>query len=234
MTSATRGGRRCSRTLTKRPPRASRVRHGNTCARSLTVDELRFVPSRCREVNDVKRIARLIVLFLAAWIIGGVPAARAAAPDHGKRVVGYFAGWSVDRFSATKIRGELLTHVNYAFAVIDKNSECAARDPKHAVKGFAQLRELKEKHPHLKTLISVGGWTDSGGFYDTARTPETRETFARSAAAFAKRHGFDGVDIDWEYPGGGGHDKGKGGPEDTKNFTALLAELRKHLDAQGV
>ncbi|MEA2708959.1 MAG: chitinase [Phycisphaerales bacterium] len=158
----------------------------------------------------------------------------AAPPAHGKRVIGYYAGWSVDRFPATKIRGDLLTHVNYAFAIIDKDHECVARDPKHAEKGFAQLRELKAKYPHLKTLISVGGWTDSTGFYDTAKTAESREKFAKSAAAFAKMNGFDGVDIDWEYPGGGGNDKGMGGPEDTKNFTALLTELRKQLDAQGI
>jgi chitinase len=41
------------------------------------------------------------------------------------------------------------------------------------------------------------------------------------------------VDIDWEYPGGGGLDKTKGRPEDTQNFTALLAELRRQLDEQG-
>jgi chitinase len=188
------------------------------------------------------------VIVLSALLLAGISAvapapARAAAaaapatsatPAHGKRVIGYYAGWSAERFPATKIRGELLTHVNYAFAVIDKDNQCQPRDPKHAERGFAQLRELKKKHPHLRTLISVGGWTDSGGFYEMAKTPQTRATFATSAAAFAKRHGFDGVDIDWEYPGGGGHDKGKGGPEDTPNFTALMAELRKQLDAQGM
>jgi chitinase len=127
----------------------------------------------------------------------------------------------------------LLTHVNYAFAVINDAHECVPRNPKVAEKGFEQLRQLKAKHPHLKTLISVGGWTDSTGFYATARTAESRATFAKSAAAFANKNGFDGVDIDWEYPGGGGNDKGLGGPEDTSNFTTLLAELRKALDAQG-
>ena len=159
--------------------------------------------------------------------------ALAAPPAHGKRVIGYYAGWSVDRFPATQIRAEMLTHVNYAFAKITDQHECIPRDPDKAERGFAQLRTLKEKHPHLKTLISVGGWTDSTGFYETARTPASRETFARSAAAFAKQHGFDGVDIDWEYPGGGGADKGLGSPHDTPNFTALLGELRKQLDVQG-
>ena len=174
---------------------------------------------------------RTIALALTMLVVA-LSSSDAAATTPGQRVVGYYAGWSVERFPATKIRGELLTHVNYAFAVIDTDNQCVARNPKLAEAGFAQLRELKQKYPHLKTLISVGGWTDSTGFYDTAKTPKTRETFAKSAAAFAKKNGFDGVDIDWEYPGGGGNDKGKGGPEDTKNFTALLTELRKQLDAQ--
>ena len=41
------------------------------------------------------------------------------------------------------------------------------------------------------------------------------------------------MDIDWEYPGGGGMDKTKGRPEDTKNFTSLLTHLRAQLDAIG-
>jgi chitinase len=186
-------------------------------------------------VNVARKTIAFVGLFLVAVLVSLLARDVAAAPPaHGKRVIGYYAGWSADRYPATKIPGELLTHVNYAFAVIDKDNQCVARNPKVAEQGFAQLRELKKKHPHLRTLISIGGWTDSTGFYDMAKTPQTRETFAKSAAAFARRHGFDGVDIDWEYPGGGGNDKGLGGPEDTPNFTALLKELRKQLDAQGM
>jgi chitinase len=173
--------------------------------------------------------AMLLLLFTHSTAHAAAPAPATA---HSPRVVGYYAGWSAERFPATKIRGELLTHVNYAFAIIDKDNQCVARNPKLAEAGFAQLRELKQKFPQLKTLISVGGWTDSTGFYDTAKTATARETFAKSAAAFANTNDFDGVDIDWEYPGGGGNDKGKGGPEDTKNFTSLLTERRKQLDAQ--
>jgi chitinase len=81
--------------------------------------------------------------------------------------------------------------------------------------------------------VSVGGWADSGPFSDAALTARSRETFARSCADFVRENGFDGVDIDWEYPGGGGMDKTKGRPEDTPNFTLLLAELRGRLDALG-
>jgi chitinase len=147
-----------------------------------------------------------------------------------KRVVGYFAEWT--KYSADQIPADLLTHINYAFAVI-KDGECSINNGDAANEKMAQLRAFKQKHPQVQTLISVGGWTDSGSFSDAALTDASREKFARSCAAFARAHGFDGVDIDWEYPTGGGLEKDKGRPEDTKNFTLLLAELRKQLDAQG-
>src|SRR5205823_5679300 len=95
------------------------------------------------------------------------------------------------------------------------------------------LQKLKQKHPHLKTLISVGGWTLSGPFSDAALTEKSRSKLAKSCVAFMLRYGFDGVDIDWEYPGGGGLPGNKSRVEDRQNFTLLLAELRRQLDEQG-
>ena len=149
----------------------------------------------------------------------------------GKRIVGYFAEWS-KHYGVANIPADKVTHVNYAFAVI-RDGECAMKDNLAAGRHFPLLQTLKRKHPHLRTLVSVGGWTDSGPFSDAALTAEAREKFARSCAAFVKQHGFDGVDIDWEYPGGGGMDKSKGRPEDTRNFTFLLQDLRRALDQQG-
>jgi chitinase len=183
---------------------------------------------------SVARNGYLLGLLIISWFASAASAAPASAPRaRNQRVIGYYAGWSVERFPATQIRGDLLTHVNYAFAIIDKDNQCVPRNPKLAEKGFAQLRELKQKYPHLKTLISVGGWTDSTGFYDTAKTREDARDLrqvrrrVREAERFRWRRHRLGI------PGGGGNDKGKGGPEDTKNFTALLTELRKQLDAQG-
>jgi chitinase len=66
-----------------------------------------------------------------------------------------------------------------------------------------------------------------------AFTDQGRKKFAASCATFISKFGFDGVDIDWEYPCGGGMDPTKGRPEDRQTFTLLLAELRSQLDAQG-
>jgi len=170
---------------------------------------------------------------------------RSEAPSaHERRVVAYFAGWTTMRVA--DIPADSLSHVIYAFAqIID--GRCALRDAAMALEEpypddppgvtysgkFRQLQVLKRKHPHLRTLVSVGGWNDSPPFSDAALTDASRQKFARSCAEFVNRYGFDGIDIDWEYPAGGGRDPDKSRPEDTRNFTLLLKELRRQLDEQG-
>lgn len=122
-----------------------------------------------------------------------------------------------------------LTRINYAFANI-KNGEIVEGFP-HDAENFAVLNALKRNSPALKILISVGGWTWSGGFSDAALTPHSRDRFISSAVRFIERHKLDGVDIDWEYPG----QPGNGNtfrPEDKRNYTLLLAELRQRLDRE--
>ncbi|MGV9269390.1 glycosyl hydrolase family 18 protein [Kitasatospora sp. NPDC003701] len=114
---------------------------------------------------------------------------------------------------------------------------------------FNQLKKLKAKNPNLKILISLGGWTYSKYFSAAAATDASRKKLVSSCIdMFIKGnlptdagYGgpgsaagiFDGVDIDWEYPGGGGHTGNLESPNDKQNFTLLLKELREQLDAQG-
>ena len=184
-----------------------------------------------------------LVFFLGesaipCWRVG---LTKAAEP----KIVGYFAEWSVYQrnYRAAEIPAGKLTHLNYAFAKI-VDGECTTVDSFAAiekaysddprVKGsFQQLSKLKKKHPHLRTLISVGGWTLSGPFSDVALTADSRAKFAKSCVVFMKKYGFDGVDIDWEYPVGGGMEGNGNRADDKPNYTLLLAELRKQLDAAG-
>ncbi|GAA1972465.1 glycosyl hydrolase family 18 protein [Kitasatospora viridis] len=114
---------------------------------------------------------------------------------------------------------------------------------------FNQLKELKAKNPNLKILLSIGGWTYSKYFSDAAATDASRKALVSSCIdMFIKGnlpsdagYGgpgtgagiFDGFDIDWEYPGGGGHTGNHSSPNDKQDYTALLAEFRSELDAQG-
>lgn len=96
---------------------------------------------------------------------------------------------------------------------------------------FKQLLKLKKNHPHLKTFISVGGWSWSNRFSDVAADPAARENFAASAVNFLRKYGFDGVDLDWEYPVSGGLPGNSTRPEDKRNYTLLLQDVREKLDA---
>lgn len=159
-------------------------------------------------------------------------------------MVGYFAEWDVyDRnYHVTDIPADKLTHVIYGFANISPEGQVELFDKYAATEkfyagdswneslrgSFKQLQMLKKKHPHLKTLIAIGGWTLSDPFTDVALTPKDRTKFALSAVNFMHQYGFDGIDMDWEFPAGGGIAKGR--PEDRQNFTLLIAELRNQLN----
>jgi chitinase len=128
------------------------------------------------------------------------------------------------------IAADKLTHINYAFANIADGRvvEGFANDTKN----FEILSRVRAKNPQLKILISVGGWTWSGGFSDMALNAESRRRFVESATEFVRRHDLDGVDIDWEYPGLPGNGNPHR-PEDKQNFTALMTDLRAALDKEG-
>jgi chitinase len=183
----------------------------------------------------------LILLLLAA-----APLSAQSQPTF--RIVGYFASWSIyDRgYFVTDIPAEKLTHLNYAFATVSDTGEITLSDPQadtdfaypgdadnQPLKGnFHQFQLLRQAHPQLQTLISIGGWSQSGKFSDVALTAASRAKFARSVVAFILHYGFDGADIDWEYPTGSGDAGNIERPEDKDNFVLLLAELRAQLDAQ--
>ncbi|MES2741189.1 MAG: glycoside hydrolase family 18 protein [Pseudomonadota bacterium] len=126
-----------------------------------------------------------------------------------------------------------------------------APDPNAKLSGnFAQLNLLKQAHPHLRVLISLGGWNWSRYFSAAAQTDALRKQLVRSCVkqfiagdlplqdgrggVGAAKGVFDGIDIDWEYPGGGGQTYNVvDAANDKHHYTQLLAEFRAQLDAQG-
>jgi chitinase len=170
--------------------------------------------------------ARVLVLAFAALFVSD---GSRAADSPSRAIIGYVFAEN-DLIDPATIAADKLTHINYAFANIKDGVvvEGFARD----VENFKVLTGLRRANPTLKILISVGGWTWSGGFSDAVLTADSRRRFVESAIAFVQRHDLDGFDVDWEYPGlpGAGNTHR---PEDKQNFTALMAELRAALDALG-
>lgn len=121
------------------------------------------------------------------------------------------------------------------FTVAIHDAWAAVQKPQAGVSGwddpykgnFGQLMALKKAHPDLKVLPSIGGWTLSDPFFKMGDTA-IRARFVSSVKDFLKTWKFfDGVDIDWEFPGGGGENANLGNPQQDKaTYTALMHDLR--------
>ncbi|GGT27981.1 glycosyl hydrolase family 18 protein [Streptomyces purpureus] len=146
--------------------------------------------------------------------------------------------------------GDSYADYQKSFSAADSVDGVADKWDQPIVGVFNQFKELKAKYPHLKINISLGGWTYSKYFHDAAKTDASRKKLVASCIKqyiqgdLPVEGGFggpgtaagifDGIDIDWEYPGSpDGHLGNHYGPEDKANFTLLLAEFRKQLDAYG-
>ncbi|GIH69354.1 chitinase C-terminal domain-containing protein [Sphaerimonospora thailandensis] len=198
--------------------------------------------------------------------------------DHARRIIGYFTGWrdggnGQTRYLASDIPWGKVTHINYAFAHVGADNKIsvgsnrpenaaigmtwpgvagAEMDPAYSYKGhFNLLSKFKKQYPNTKTLVSVGGWAEtggyfddsgkrqaSGGFYTMTASQASIDTFADSVVSFLRTYGFNGVDIDYEYATS---NKDAGNPLDwpiangkrgtlMKGYVALMKTLREKLD----
>ncbi|MGR5175935.1 glycosyl hydrolase family 18 protein [Vibrio parahaemolyticus] len=118
------------------------------------------------------------------------------------------------------------------WAAYQKGFTHAGHDYNTPIKGnYAMLMALKQRNPELKIIPSIGGWTLSDPFYSFT-DKANRDIFVASVKRFLKTWKFyDGVDIDWEFPGGDGAAPDLGDPvKDGPAYVALMRELRAMLD----
>lgn len=154
----------------------------------------------------------------------------------------YVGTWSVyhknDPFEIEDIDVTKCTHVMYGFAKIDEYKyTIEVFDPYQDdsanpwdKRGYERFNNLRKQNPNLSTLISLGGWYEGSEKYsDMARNPTYRKNFVESVVAFLQKYDFDGLDLDWEYPG-----SRLGDPRvDKSNYLELVRELKAALDPHG-
>lgn len=144
-----------------------------------------------------------------------------------QRIIGYYESWSYQRpcdaWTPEDISAGVWTHLNFAFALIGSDGKISQMNSFDA-ELYPRFTNLKSTNSGLKVFISVGGWAAGGAvFSNMVSTAATRSTFIDSAIQFMRTYGFDGIDVDWEYPAAGDRD---GVPADTQNYVTFLKELK--------
>lgn len=161
----------------------------------------------------------------------------ASAASATKRTIGYYQGGDVystggvcSRVRASEIAKHKYTHLYWAFAEINPTTfEVRPANPRDTDL-YADFTSLKSAGK-LETWIGIGGFdfttANPGAWTDMVSSAASRQAFIRSLVTFMTRYGFQGVDLDWEYP----VDAKRGGhPNDMVNLVQLLADMRANPD----
>ncbi len=184
-----------------------------------TLQQSNFVEQNKQYYHTMKLFRYWTAVMLCMLMAASVNAARRNTEKDGKVVVAYVTSW-------TKVIPDphAMTHINYAFALVNKTFDgIRINNPER----LRQIAALKKDAPQLRVMLSVGGW-GAGGFSEMAASADRRKAFARNCLRAVEEYNLDGIDIDWEYP-----TQNSAGiscsPQDTDNFTLLMRDLRKTL-----
>lgn len=138
---------------------------------------------------------------------------------HKKIIVAYVTSWSEIMPDPA-----YMTHINYAFGHVNESFDGVRIDHEERLKAIVSL---KQNHPELAVLLSIGGW-GSGRFSEMAADEQNRKRFAADCQRVVKEFQLDGIDIDWEYPTSSAAQISSS-PGDTENFTLLMQDIREAI-----
>jgi len=141
----------------------------------------------------------------------------------GKRVVGYYPGWASDTLPPAEVPYDKLTHLNFAFLEPQSDGSVVLSSSSDD-QTLTELSNQAGSDTVLSLSIS-GGWYPQE-YSDAASTAANRQRFAETAVDHLVNYGFDGIDLDWEYPDGSTRSSDPG------NFELLVEAVRDELDAR--
>lgn len=162
---------------------------------------------------------RTITAFLVviASLAAVIPAC--GADNDTPLVLGYYPAWVKNSFPADKVDFKILTNVIHAFAWPKADGSIEVWEGFH----YPELVEATHKAGR-KISVAFGGWGNCEGFPPVSADPKLRATFIKNVVDFCNTYGYDGVDLDWEFPAN---------PTERANLTILVTELRAALDGMG-
>ena len=173
------------------------------------------------------------LFFTAATAVRVAQLRYSQRPKNEPLNICYFTNWAQYRtgakFLTKHIPPELCTHINYAFADVTDDGSNVVTQQWNDETLYKEIMNIRDhQNPKLKVVLSVGGWTHgTGGFHFAAKTDSSRRTFAQNALNFVRKYDFDGIDIDWEYPGYTLHYAKPGKLVDVKNYVAFIKILKE-------
>ncbi|KAJ3076478.1 hypothetical protein HDU98_002922 [Podochytrium sp. JEL0797] len=147
-------------------------------------------------------------------------------------IIGYWTQWSPysrKQNSIDQINLSGFNAINYAFVNVDASGTLQTFDSNADINWMRTFTAQRLKYPNLRAVVSIGGWSGSKYFSTVAASASLTQTFVKNVHNLLDTMGFDGVDLDWEYPGGGGITCNTVSPSDAANFVTLLSALRTEL-----
>jgi chitinase len=114
------------------------------------------------------------------------------------------------------------------------NSSLFTTSPGGEYTPFESVSSMRSRFDSgTKIMIAIGGWGDTAGFSEGVKTNSSRALYAKNVATMLDNLGFDGVDIDWEYPGGNGADykqnPNSGKTSEIETFPLLLSAIKSAI-----
>ena len=133
-----------------------------------------------------------------------------------QRVVGYYPHWVFNNFAPEDIDLDVVTHVIHAFAWPNADGSIDSYDGMFG-SGISEVIHAQDR----KFILSLGGWGNDSNFEIICADPNLREFFINNLISIILINGYDGADIDWEFPDS---------ETDRTNLNLLVSEMRSAFD----